>query len=73
MLVNSVTVSDDQLWEDLENIRDYLRADSTPSESGNGKLIYGGVVVLSAFGMVALLIAYINDRKNKSDEMNEAH
>jgi hypothetical protein len=68
VLVNSYSLSDDQLLEDLENIRDYLRAESNRNEIHNANILFGGMAALSVLGTAALIAAYLNDRKNKTDE-----
>ncbi len=69
VLVNSSSVSDNELEKKFENIRDYLRADAAPEDNDKMRRLLLGIVLLSAIGIVALFAAYGNDRKrNVSDD-----
>lgn len=70
--VNSFSASDEQLLSDLENIRDYLRSETILNGHADEKLLIGGLIALSTLGIVAFLMAYLNDRKNKSEELHIA-
>ncbi len=63
VLVNSASASDGELEEKFENIRDYLRADTSPVDDDKMHRLLFGIVLLSAVGLVALFMAYGNDRR----------
>ncbi len=66
VLINSVSDSDEQLAKEFENIREYLRADSASAENGNSGILGVGILLLSAVGIVAIMAAFVNDKKNSS-------
>ncbi len=68
VVVNSSSVSDDVLMNDLEKIRDYLRPDQEASDSAGNRRLFFGIVLLTVIGVVALSAAYGNDRKSATAE-----
>lgn len=70
VVVNSSSVSDDVLMKDLENIRDYLRPDQEESDSSGRRKRFFGFIWLTVIGVVALSVAYGNDRRRSSSDDN---
>ena len=70
-MINSSSVTDEQLEKEFLNIREYLRSDSAETEEEKGMMVAAGLVILSVVGIVAVMTAYINDKKLRSNENNE--
>lgn len=72
ILINSTSASNEELGLRLENIRDYLRADSEPESEDTLRAAVLGIILLSGVGIAALLFAFASDKKNRAaaDENN---
>lgn len=66
ILINSGSVSNDQLNSRLENIRDYLRSDDEVESEDTWRAVVLSLILLSAIGIAALLFASANDKKNRA-------
>lgn len=71
VMINSSSVTDEQLEKEFLDIREYLRSDSAETEEEKGMMVAAGLVILSVVGIVAVMAAYINDKKLRSNENNE--
>lgn len=65
VLVNSISVPDDILVKDYENIREYLRSENNISNNMKNQKALLGIVILFSLGIITILIAYGSDRKRK--------
>jgi hypothetical protein len=70
VLINSESVTDDQLSKEFDNIREYLRSDPVSAENKKNAALAVGVVFLVITGAVAIVAALINDKKNHSELSN---
>ena len=61
--VNSISDSDDDLANDLENLRDYLRPDTAVADSANVRRVIIGILLLTSAAAIALFFAFGSDRK----------
>lgn len=66
--VNSISDSDDDLANDLENLRDYLRPDTAVADSANVRRVIIGILLLASAAAIALFFAFGSDRKRYTPE-----
>ena len=65
ILINSGSVSNDELDSRLRNIRDYLRSDTEADDENAWQTAVLSLFGLFVIGMAALLFAIANDKKNR--------
>ncbi len=71
VVVNSSTVSDNELMKDLQELRDYLRPEQESSDSAGTRRVIFGIIILTAIGVVALSVSYGNDRRRGAEDENQ--
>lgn len=71
VLINSGSKSDDQLMQEFENIREYLRSDAGIQVNEKNGMLGVGVLILSVVGLIFVTAAFVNDKRNSASAKNE--
>lgn len=68
--LNSFTISNEELVNEFVDVRDYLQADAAADGGLSTKRLAFGCMILVSVGIIALVIAYGNDKRGKSETRN---
>lgn len=71
VLINSNSKSDEQLEQEFENIREYLRYDAGNQAEEKSGVLGASILVLTVVGLGLAAVAFINDKRNGISSENE--
>jgi hypothetical protein len=71
VLINSNSKSDEQLEQEFENIREYLRYDAGNQPEEKSGALGASILVLTVVGLGLAAVAFINDKRNGISSENE--